>query len=74
MNTDMDQGIERGIEQGVEQGIQRGNREVIRRQLERRFGPLPEWATQKLAAADPAKLEDWALQLLDATSLESILR
>jgi hypothetical protein len=47
---------------------------LLGRLLERRFGPLPPWAQQQLAAADIASLETWGLRLLEATSLEEVLR
>ena len=39
--------------------------ETLSRQLARRFGPLPEWAVQRLGSAT-------AEQLLDATSLQAV--
>ena len=44
---------------------------LLIRQLERRFGPLPEEAIGKLNAAwILATLEDWSLRLVDAHSRE----
>ena len=63
--------------QGKEEGKQEGARKeamgILTRQLERRFGPLPDAATLKLNAADLATLEQWSLRLLDAGSLEQVL-
>jgi hypothetical protein len=42
--------------------------------LEHRFGPLPEWARQKIEAASEEQIEVWSLQLLDAARLEEALR
>ena len=67
----------RGKEEGRVEGEQEGARKeamgLLTRQLERRFGSLPEAATEKLNAADLATLEDWSLRLLDAGSLEQVL-
>ena len=46
--------------------------ETLSRQLARRFGPLPEWAVQRLGSATAEQLDLWAEQLLDATSLEAV--
>ena len=43
------------------------------RLLQRRFGDLPTWASQKIADADLSTLEEWSLRILDATTLESVL-
>jgi hypothetical protein len=67
------QGIERGIEQGIEQGIERGERQVLVRQLTRRFGPLPDHAAQRIEAAGRAELELWADRVLTAPSLDEVL-
>jgi hypothetical protein len=41
--------------------------------LESRFGPLPEWAQQKIAAANADTREQWLLNLMKANSLEELL-
>ena len=62
------------FEEGRQEGQIEGERALVRRQLERRFGPLPAWTEQHIAAADTATLEQWGLLLLDATSLEEVFR
>ena len=64
--------IEQGLSQGLSQGRQEGQLELVTRQLTRRFGPLPEWATARLQAADASQLEQWADRVLDAPSLEAV--
>jgi hypothetical protein len=46
---------------------------LLLRQLQRRFGALPGWATDRVRAADSAMIEDWSLRVLDAASLEEVL-
>jgi hypothetical protein len=41
--------------------------------LERRFGALPGWARDRIAAVDTRTLEEWGLSMLDAGSLEEVL-
>jgi predicted transposase YdaD len=66
--------FEEGRQEGRQEGQQDGERMLLRRQLVSRFGPLPEWAEQQLAAADTATLEQWGLRMLEATSLEEVFR
>ena len=47
---------------------------LLRRQLALRFGPIPDWADQQLSQATTEQLGAWALRVLDATSLDAILR
>ncbi len=65
-------GHEDGVEQGIEQGIEKGEAKMLRRQLERRFGSLPEWAREELEKANLAALEAMGLRLLDATRLQDV--
>lgn len=58
----------------LEEGHQEGEKTLLRRQLERRFGLLPEWAHAQITAADTATVEQWGLRLLEARSLEEVLR
>ncbi len=43
------------------------------RLLQQRFGALPAWASQKIAAAELATLEQWSLRILGAATLDSVL-
>ena len=40
--------------------------------LRRRFGNVPDWVEKRLLDADGGLLEDWAVKVLDAKSLEEI--
>lgn len=61
-----------GKDEGREEGRVEGEAAVVRRLLERRFGPLPESARNRLAAADADTLLVWADRLLDAATLEDV--
>ena len=65
-------GREEGRVRGWEEGRMEGEA-VLARQLSRRFGPLPEWARERLHRADAARREAWADAVLDAASLEEVL-
>lgn len=60
--------------EGRQEGRHEGELAVLRRQLEKRFGPVPAWAGQKLAALSAGELEDLSERLLDARNLEELLR
>ena len=65
--------IERiGIEKGVQQGIQQGESRLLRKQLERRFGALPQWASDKLNSAAEQDLNSWGEAVLTASNLEAV--
>jgi hypothetical protein len=49
-------GWERGVEEGLEQGHARGQRDLLLRQLDRRFGPLEEALREQLSALNGVQL------------------
>ena len=62
------------IQKGLDQARQEGELTILRRQIEKRFGALPGWAGEKLAALPASELEDLSERVLDAKSLEELLR
>lgn len=66
------EGRTEGWAKGRAEGWAEGEAQMLRRQLTRRFGPLPEWANLRLQTADSAQLEAWVDQVLDAKTLESV--
>ncbi len=62
----------RGMERGLQQGRQEGQRELVLRQLARRFGDLPATVRQRVAMAGSPELERWAERLLLAGSLDEV--
>lgn len=62
-------------QQGIQQGAQQGERQLLLRQLKRRFGsPLPDWVEPRLQAADTRQLEAWGEAFVDARSLEEVFQ
>lgn len=49
--------------------MEEGEAALLRRQLERRFGPLPSWAIDRIRSADRATVEAWGERVLDAAGL-----
>ena len=68
----------RGLKKGERTGEKKGQRKealrLLSKQLEQRFGALPEWAETQLAIASLPMLERWSLQLLTAKSLKAALK
>ena len=59
-------------EEAEKRGILKGEARLLVRLLERRFGPLPSWARERIAAAAEAQLEAWGEAVLSAGSLEEL--
>ena len=66
--------FKRGLQEGKLEGKLEGERKVLRRQIEKRFGPIPSWAEEQLASPSAAELEDLIVRVLDAGSLEDLLK
>ncbi|WP_320414573.1 DUF4351 domain-containing protein [Candidatus Magnetobacterium casense] len=66
-------GEQKGRQEGEQIGEQKGEAKMLTRQLQRRFGNLPAWASDKIATADLSTLEEWSLRILDATTIEGVL-
>ena len=69
-------GIAKGRVEGQVEGIAKGRVEgetkLLKRQLERRFGALPAWATEKLSNASESALEAWGEAVLTAPTLDAV--
>ena len=64
----------REFKRGREQGLQEGELIVLRRQIQKRFGALPVWAEERLTGRSTAALEELSVRVLDAQSLEDLLK
>lgn len=64
----------RGHQEGLQEGRRGGRRVAVRQFIEKRFGALPEWASQRLSQASEQELSDFSDHLFDAQSLEELLR
>ena len=62
------------FKRGLEEGKLEGELQILRRLIERRFGPIPEWAHERLAARSAAELEEMSVRILDVSSVEDLLR
>jgi predicted transposase/invertase (TIGR01784 family) len=54
-------------------GEKKGERKIVQRQLQRRFGPLPPEALERLQHAATRELDQWADRVLTAATLADVL-
>ncbi|MBK7673480.1 MAG: DUF4351 domain-containing protein [Candidatus Accumulibacter sp.] len=52
--------------------LQEGEAAHLKRLLARRFGALPDAVQVRLTTADVDQLEEWAIKVLDAESLDEV--
>jgi predicted transposase YdaD len=64
----------KGRQEGREEGRQEGELAILSRLLEKRFGALPNWAAERLAKLSTKDLEDLSVRVLDAQSLEDLMK
>ena len=60
------------LEHLLMQSRQEGEASILMRQLQRRFGSVPEWAQAVISEADSKSLEEWTLRFVDAQSLNEM--
>jgi len=70
----MDIGLKKGLQEGLQKGLLEGRAVVLSAQLAKRFGPLEPQVAVRLADADVAQLSKWALNFVDAQSLDEVFR
>lgn len=67
-----DEGRQKGRQEGRQEGERKGEAKMLTRMLQRRFGTVPEWASEKIAKAELPSLEEWSLRIFDAQLLEDV--
>ena len=72
MQTLYDVYVEESLERGRREGLESGRREVLLRLLRKRFGDLPERATERIAKAGIVQLDTWADNVLTASTLDGV--
>ena len=63
-----------GRQEGLQEGLQAGTRGVLQELLTEKFGPLPEWAAERLRSASEEELHLWVKRVLHSASLAETLR
>lgn len=59
--------------EGEAKGKAQGKASVLKRQLTRRFGPLPAWAKRRIDAAPIRQLDVWLDDIFTAPSLDALI-
>jgi predicted transposase YdaD len=62
-----------GREEGREEGRRQEAADILLRQLQGRFGPIPEAVRSRVEAADRTTLEQWSNRVVSAPTLEAVL-
>ena len=70
----MEKGREEGRVEGRQEGRHEGVEGTLRKLVTLKFGPLPDWADERLSAADDAQLEAWVSRILEAGTLEALFK
>ena len=63
-------GEQKGLQKGRQEGLHQGFSKAVALQLQLRFGPVPQWAQERLAGASEEQLVIWTGAILTATSLQ----
>ena len=69
----LEKGREEGREKGREEGRVEGERRLLRRQIEKRFGTIPDWADAKLSTLSVVEIEALGERIFDTPSVDSLL-
>ena len=67
------QGHAEGLKKGHMEGREEGVRMMLHRQLEQKFGSIPESTLEKIDSAAYEQLERWAGRVIYSKSLQQIL-
>jgi hypothetical protein len=54
--------------------FKKGELEILRLIIEKRFGAIPNWAEERLVSRSSADLEELSDRVLDAASIEDLLK
>ncbi|WP_139294482.1 DUF4351 domain-containing protein, partial [Microcystis aeruginosa] len=65
-------GLQQGVQQGIQQGRQQGEAKLVLRQLQRRFGEIPQNLEETIRNLPVERLEDLGLALLDFNTLTDL--
>ena len=68
----LQEGKRLGLEKGRHQGFDEGRRSALASVLEVRFGPLPQWARERIQQASTEQLDMWIRRAATAASLEQV--
>ena len=58
----------------IKKGIQMGELKILRRKIKKRFGTVPNRGVERLVKLSAKELEELSVRLVDAKSMESLLK
>ncbi len=58
--------------EGEQKGLQQGQAQLLSRQIEHKFGPVPPHYQARLSQAAADQLQNWSLNVLDAQRIEDV--
>lgn len=67
------EGRQEGRKEGRQEGLEEGERHLLLRLIEKRFGPTPLWARQRIDTLSIQELETIGVKVLDARNLRELL-
>ena len=67
-------GLAEGLEKGRKEGLEQGEQKLLRQQMKKRFGPIPEWADAKLSSLPIDGIEALGDRIFDVSTLEDLLK
>ena len=67
------EGEAKGKAEGKAEGKVEGQADILLRMLDRRFGPLPQYAVGRVRAGTAEEIAAWADAVLDAPTLDAVL-
>lgn len=68
------QGVQQGVQQGLQQGMQQGEAHILISLLKAKFKEVSEAYLKKIDCADTETLNRWAINFINAESLEEIFK
>jgi len=66
------QGRQEGRQEGRVEGRQEGRSEMLKRLLEKRFGPIPDWVDSRLSTLSLIELDAVAVRLFDVAKFDEL--
>ena len=72
LSENLDRWEEQFRQEGRQEGRHEGEVAMLRRQLRKRFGDVPDWVQVALAEASPDQLEEWGERLLEVSALSEL--
>jgi len=67
-------GFAQGFQEAREEARRQGMLNLLRRQIEKHFGPIPAWAEERLASRSTMELEDLCVNIFDTLTINDLLK